>query len=243
MLREFRADLHIHTCLSPCASLKMSPATIVQEARRQNLDIIGICDHNTAENVPALAEAARESEVAVLPGMEVTSREEVHLLALFDRISPVLRMQEIIFDHLEGENDPDTFGMQVVVNAEGEVLEFNPRLLIGATSLAIETLISHVHKLKGLVIAAHIDRESFSLPGQLGFIPPDMKLDALEISPEISIESVRGKFPPQFPLVCFSDAHFPEDIGKSSTIFRLETGSLQEVAMALRRQKGRDVVH
>ncbi len=243
MLKEFRADLHIHTCLSPCGSLKMSPANIVKEAGHHHLDIIGICDHNTAENVAALTDAARKTNITVLPGMEITSREEVHLLALFDRIPPVLRLQEIIFDHLEGENDSDAFGMQVVVNAKGEVLDFNPRLLIGATSLSLETLTAHIHNLKGLVIAAHINRESFSLIGQLGFIPPDLPLDALEISPDMPLQAAREKYSALFPVVCFSDAHEPEDIGKSSTVFRMKTGTIQEITKALRKQEGREIVH
>ncbi len=243
MLKEYRADLHIHTCLSPCGSLKMSPYNIIKEAGHHNLDVIGICDHNSAENVTALAEAAGQSNVTVLPGLEVTSREEVHLLALFDQIPSAQQLQEIIFSNLEGNNDPETFGMQVVVNAKGEVLGFNPRLLIGATSLSIEALISHIHQLKGLVIAAHVDRESFSLIGQLGFIPPDMQLDALEISPAMPILAARKKYPPQFPIVCFSDAHFPGEIGNSSTVFRLKAVSIQEIRKALQKQEGRDIVH
>jgi 3',5'-nucleoside bisphosphate phosphatase len=243
MLKEFRADLHIHTCLSPCGSLKMSPSNIIKEAHNQKLDIIGICDHNSAENVTAVTKAAQETNVTVLPGVEVTSREEVHLLALFDRISAALHLQEIIFNHLEGENDENTFGMQVVVNAKGEVLGFNPRLLIGATSLSIEALISHIHQLKGLVIAAHVNRESFSLISQLGFIPPEMRLDALEVSSDMPIQKAQKIYPSKFPIVCFSDAHFPEDIGKASTVFRLQTGSIQEITKALQKQEGRDIVH
>jgi 3',5'-nucleoside bisphosphate phosphatase len=221
----------------------MSPFNIVREACSRNLDIIGICDHNSAENVTALAEAARETHLTVFPGLEVTSREEVHLLALFDRIPPALRLQEIIFTHLEGDNDPEAFGMQVVVNAEGEVLGFNPRLLIGATSLSIGRLISEIHQQGGLVIASHVDREAFSLPGQLGFIPPDMSLDALEISPQMPLNEAENRFPAGFPLVCFSDAHFPGEIGRTSTVFRMEAGSIQEVSLALRQQKGREIMH
>ena len=243
MLKEFRADLHIHTCLSPCGSLKMSPANIVHQASNKNIDIIGICDHNSAENVPALKEAAQKSRIAVLPGLEVTSREEVHLLALFDSISSAFQLQEIVFNHLEGHNDPDTFGMQVVVNAEGEVLGFNPRLLIGASSLSVEDLIVHIHSLEGLVIASHVDRESFSLPGQLGFIPPDMDLDALEISPDMTYQEAVEKYPSQFPLVCFSDAHFLEDIGRTHTIFRMESGTIPEISKAIQKKEGREIVN
>jgi len=171
MLREFKADFHIHTCLSPCAELEMSPLAIIQQAKIKELDIIGICDHNSAENISALKQAADKYDICLLPGMEVTSIEEVHILALFDEIASALQLQEIIYANLPGENDEDTFGMQVIVNIRGEVLGFNKKLLIGASNLTVDEAVRTIHSLNGLAIAAHIDRDSFSLISQLGFVP------------------------------------------------------------------------
>ncbi len=97
MLRELKTDFHIHTCLSPCAELEMSPLAIIQQAKIKELDIIAICDHNSAENIPALKQAADDSDICLLPGMEVTSIEEVHILALFDAIESALQLQEIVY--------------------------------------------------------------------------------------------------------------------------------------------------
>jgi len=191
MLRAVKTDLHIHTCLSPCGELSMSPQGIAQKAKEQSIEIIGICDHNSAENVPALIEAGKKLAIQVIPGIEVTTKEEVHLLALFSQIEAALALQAKVYESLPGENNPDLYGLQVVVNESGEVLDFNPHLLIGATTLGLEETINLIHELGGLAIASHIDREGFSLIGQLGFIPSGLPLDALEVSPRLSLQAAR----------------------------------------------------
>jgi len=243
MLKNLKADLHIHTCLSPCAELKMSPMAIADEARTKKIDIMGICDHNSAENVPAVIKAANKFKICVLPGIEVTSQEEVHTLALFDETEAALKLQKIIYKNLPGENDEEAFGIQAVVNDKGEVLRFNKKLLIGASTLSLEKVIQKIHELDGLAIAAHIDREGFSLLGQLGFIPEGIKLDALEISPAISYAEAKKKFNPCFPLTCSSDAHFLEDIGRGFTSFYLEEGTVKEIKKALLQKEGRKIIH
>ena len=114
--------------------------------------------------------------------MEITTSEEVHLLALFEFLSDLLQFQNVIDQHLFGENDETRFGVQAIVNEQGEVEGLNNQLLIGATDLSIDTLIDNIHQLKGLAIPAHIDRESFSVLSQLGFIDDNSRFDALEIS-------------------------------------------------------------
>ena len=242
MLRRYQADLHIHTCLSPCADVNMSPLAIVKRAQALGVDILGICDHNSAENAPAVLEAARRHGVHVLPGMEVTSSEEVHILALFDEVEPARKLQETVYRHLPGENDEKTFGMQVIANADDEVLGFNQKLLIGATTLGVEEIVKNVHSLQGLAIAAHIDRESYSLIGQLGFVPDDLPLDALEISPGISHDEAVRRYAPSLPLVQSSDAHKEEEIGRCRTVFLVEEASIEEIRKALEERAGRRIV-
>ena len=122
MLRCFQADLHIHTCLSPCADLTMSPFRIVKRAREMKLNIIGICDHNSAENVHAAKNASSDMNITVLTGMEVTSAEEVHIIALFDGIKEALELQTLVYEHLPpGENNEELFGPQIIANELDEV--------------------------------------------------------------------------------------------------------------------------
>ncbi|MFW6140302.1 MAG: PHP domain-containing protein [Acidobacteriota bacterium] len=243
MLRKVKADLHVHTCLSPCGDVEMSPQNIVSQARTHNIDLLGICDHNSAENVPALRKAAKKVKIQVLPGMEVTTQEEVHILALFNQISSVFKLQKIIYQNLPGKNDQDTFGMQVAVNEMGEVLHFNKHLLIGATTISLEEIIKLIHSLDGISIASHIDRQAFSIISQLGFIPDSIELDALEVSPLLSLSEARKRYKPDLPLVCFSDAHFLKEIGQCYTFFYIEKTSIQEIKKAFLNQGGRKIIH
>ena len=137
MLKNFRADLHIHSCLSPCSDWAMSPKKIIQKSLEVGLDVIAICDHNSAENAGATLREGNRRGLQVLPGLEICSREEVHILALFDELDPVLEMQAYVYANLPGENNSKVFGCQVVANENDEVIAENPRLLIGATRLGL----------------------------------------------------------------------------------------------------------
>lgn len=242
MLRPFKADLHIHTCLSPCTELDMSPLEILTAAKKKGLDMIGICDHNSSENSPGVMNAARSMPIKVIPGLEVTSQEEVHILALFDNLEPALKVQDHVYDHLPGENDEEAFGRQVIVNEREEVEGFSHRLLIGATTIPLEEVVRLIHSWGGLAIASHIDREAFSIIGQLGFIPRNLALDALEISPRMPVEEAMKTYLYDYPITRSSDAHTPDDIGKGSTTFLLEEASLAEIRKALKNEDGRKLI-
>src|SRR5512140_992137 len=216
-LRRIKADLHVHTCLSPCAGLDMSPREVVNAALQKGIDLIGVCDHNSAENVLAVKKAGRRNGLMVLGGMEVASSEEAHILVFFDDDEDLLSFQEYIYRHLAGRNDEHSFGLQVIADDEDGVTGFCDRLLIAATTLPAEAIATAARSAKGesLVIAAHVDREAFSIIGQLGFIPPGLSLDAVEVSARMTADEVRERFPDcrKYPVVTGSDAHAPGDIG------------------------------
>jgi len=245
MLKCFRADLHIHTCLSPCADLTMSPKRIINTGLVKKLDIIAVCDHNSAENVHAALNASRNTRLTVIAGMEITSAEEVHVIALFATYDAVHALQELVYENLTaGENDEALFGAQIIVNASDEIEGYNKRLLIGATSLPIKRIVDEIHRLGGLAIASHIDREAYSIIGQLGFIPDDLELDALEISSSTTIAAAIERFPQikKYTLISSSDAHYLDDIGKATTQFTIEKPTLEELRKAFRDVGGRRVV-
>jgi len=236
-MRKVRADLHLHTCLSPCADNEMQTAAIVEQAKKAGLDMIGICDHNSGENVSAVMKAGKRQGLGVIPGVEITSREEVHILGLFNTEQDLMRLQDIIYENLPGENDEEAFGSQLVIDEYGNEVGHNSRLLIGATTLTLEQVIDAIHQFAGLAIASHVDRQRFSLIGQLGFIPKGLKLDAVEVS---NPSSSRQEY--DYPVVTSSDAHFLEDIGRNSTCFMIEEASLEEISKALRCELGRMVI-
>jgi PHP family Zn ribbon phosphoesterase len=140
-MKHFKAGLHIHTCLSPCAELDMSPKAVVEKSLEKHLDIIAICDHNSAENVEASIRAAAHYDLRVLAGMEINSVEEVHTLAIFEGAEKASMMQEMVYNHLKGTNRPELFGDQVVANEWNEVEGFNDRLLIGAVDLELKDIV------------------------------------------------------------------------------------------------------
>jgi predicted metal-dependent phosphoesterase TrpH len=207
--------------------------------------MIAICDHNSAENVSAVRRAAEKSDLTVLAGMEITTEEEVHMLAIFENEEKVLVIQEYVYDHLlPGDNDEHLFGPQVVCNEDDEVIRNEYRLLIGGTTIPINQLIDKIHDVGGLSIASHIDRESFSLISQLGMIPDDMQLDALEVSRNKTLKVIQKEVPnaDRFPLITSSDAHRLDEIGEMSTTLLLEKPSFEEIRMAFLGLDGRTLI-
>ncbi len=239
----YRADLHIHSCLSPCGDWAMSPRDIVARSREKGLHIIAISDHNSAENAGAVMAAGEAAGVCVIPGLEICSREEVHVLGLFENLGQALQMQETVYAHLPGSNDPELWGDQVVANEKNEVVCENERLLIGATTLWLDAIVDAVHSLDGLCIAAHVDRPSYSVISNLGFIPPDVKFDAIEVSFRVPLADAYQQVPgiERFPCITSSDAHFLKDVGRVSTAFRLESPVFGEIRRALLGVEGRRI--
>jgi len=244
MLKRFEADLHIHTCLSPCCESGMSPRRIVKQAKLKGLDMIGICDHNSVENVVCAKKEGEKEGLAVIGGIEVTSQEEVHILALFDEDKGLFELANLVYENLPGINDERVFGEQIVVDENDEVSGFSERLLIGATVLPLHQIVGRIHSLSGLAIASHIDREGFGIIGQLGFIPDGLELDGLEVSPRLPLKRAQLEFGKAlgFPVVTFSDAHTLDDIGKSFICLLIEEANIEEIKKALYGKDGRKVV-
>jgi len=236
-------DLHVHTVLSPCAEVEMIPPLIVRRAIQLGLEILAITDHNAAHNVASVVEAAAGSGLTVLPGMEVQSREEVHLICLFDRVEQTLDWQEQVFAALpDRENDEDFFGAQFVVDASGEYLYTEKRLLSVATMLSMEEVVTGVQALGGIVLAAHVDRPSFSLIANLGFVPPGLAIAGLELSRRADLADVAQRFPQTagYGKIVSGDAHRLDEM-TARTMFKVRLPSVAELALALAGRDGRRV--
>lgn len=241
MLKPCFADLHVHTVLSPCGEVEMIPPLIILQARKTGLDVLAITDHNSAENVAAVIEAAEGSGITVIPGMEVQTREEIHIICLFDTLQQVYRWQEVVYAHLPDQKNPDdVFGPQFVVDATGEFIRYNERLLLTSTSLSVEQAVEEVTREGGMCIAAHVDRPSYSLLSVLGFIPPGLDLAAVEVSPRTTPEEAWSRFPQltNYPIVVSGDAHRLSEI-IARTIFVVEDPSIAELRLALGKRHGR----
>lgn len=243
MNRWFRADLHVHTLLSPCAAVEMTPRNIIRHAQTAGVDIVAITDHNAGDNVAAALRAAVGTGVTVLPGMELQTREEVHLLALFDRMRDFMKWCGYVAGHRSPlQNDERKFGAQFVVDEEDEWVRTEENLLLASTDLAIEEAAAQVEALGGLAVAAHVDRPAYSVLSQLGLIPPDLALGAVEVSRNIRPDEARLKFPAigKIPVIVSSDAHTIEDfVSGPKTMFLMKAPTLPEIRQALAGAEGR----
>lgn len=219
----------------------MIPPLIVQEALDKGINLIAICDHNASANVLSVIQAAQGTSLTVLPGIEVQTKEEVHVLCLFDTLEQLATFQAYINTHMPPlMNDPSHFGEQFVVDQTGEFLHREQKLLLTSADLSIEEIFRMVNELGGLSIPAHIDRKAFGLIAVLGFIPPDIHLEAIEISRNVSIDQVDTSFPSLagYPIIISGDAHrLDEIIGLN--VFHLKEPTITEIRLALRSQNNR----
>lgn len=219
-----RADLHIHTVLSPCAEVEMIPPLIVERALQAGLDLIAITDHNASANAGAVIEAARETGLKVLPGMELQTREEVHLLCLFDALEPLAEWQAQVTAALPDlRNRPESLGEQFVVDAAGDFVRREERLLLVSADIGLEDAIARVEGLGGFAVPAHIDRPANGLIALLGFVPQKLASGTFEISPRIPAEEASRRFglPATATVIRSSDAHWLDAIGSGATEFDL----------------------
>jgi hypothetical protein len=236
-------DLHVHTCLSPCGALEMHPAAVVAAACARGLAAIAVCDHNSAANAAAAVRAGLAAGLPVLAGLEIASEEEVHVVALLPDAAAAGRLQARVYEALPGRNDPDAFGLQPIVDEHGVVLGMDDHLLIGATTWPLDRVVSAIHEEGGLAVAAHVDRERFGLVGQLGFVPADLPLDALEVSSRTPLPAARQRFGALgLPILTGSDAHEPDALGTAATLMLLEEASFEDVRLALAGEAGRAVL-
>ena len=205
-------DLHIHSALSPCGDEDMTPNNIVNMALLKGLDIIAVTDHNSCGNVRAVQKVAGD-RLLVIPGMEIETEEEVHILAYFPTIEQAEKMQEEIEKSIPPiKNRADIFGRQLYLDEEDEIVEEEERLLVTASGLPIEQVFERVRYHGGVPVPAHIDRTSYSIISNLGFIPENIDISALEITEKMRAE-LENKYS-DFVILTSSDAHYLGDIAE-----------------------------
>lgn len=229
--------MHIHTCLSPCAEISISPKRIVEKAYQEGLNMIFITDHNTTENSEAAMKTSENfKDLMVYPGMEITSKEEVHTLALFENIDDAYKTQNYIYKYLPNAINEQEYKEQIIANENNEVEGFLKKSLFNAVDISVGDIVNLIHDNNGLAIAAHIDRESFSVIGQLGFIPEQLNFDALEISPNMSLEKAKEtykEYSSKYRFVTGSDSHSLDSIGSNCTEFLGKDNSFESFVSSL----------
>ncbi len=244
-----KADFHIHSCLSPCAELTMSPKKIVEVALDIGLNAIAITDHNSAKNCIALKRLSeRYKELNVLFGLEVTVSEEFHTLCLFDNIERVVEFNEFIYNSLPYiKNFPEKMGSEVVVDENDFVIEEEEKYLGIASTHSFETVYNKVNSMDGMCIPSHIERDVYGILYQLGYLP-ELDYAACEISygtfknfflkngktifksDDVNIDKIN------FPLsyISNSDAHNLESIGRIYSEIEVRNFNISELKEALK---------
>lgn len=222
----------------------MGPPGIIKQAREQGIDIIAITDHNSAKNVKAVVDSAKGTGISVIPGIEVSTNRDAHIICLFPDLAAVQAFEAIINPTLaSGKNDPEFFGPQYVVDADENILEECDELLSLPTQLNIKQIAKAVTTCRGLLYPAHVDRRSNSFLRVTGFVPSELPVVAVEISRFVSAEQVIQEWPDiaQYSIMQSSDAHDLKQIGTGITWFKLAAPTFEEIVLALKAQGGRKV--
>ena len=215
---ELFYDLHIHSCLSPCGDMDMTPNNIAGMAYLKGLQIIALTDHNTCRNAPALIRAAEQYGLIVLPGMELTTQEEVHVVCLFAELDDAMTFDAYVYERLmKIRNKTDIFGEQVIMNENDEPVGEEEFFLTNATEISFDQVYDAVTAHHGIMIPAHLDKSTTSLLSNLGFIPPDSKFTCAEVKNLDKLHGLLRDHPylQNCRIISDSDAHYLPDISEA----------------------------
>lgn len=218
---KFYYDLHVHSDLSPCSSGDMTPNNIINMSLIKELDIIAVTDHNSAGNLRAVTEVGNKAGIRVIPGLEVTTREEVHVLCYFKDLENAEEFGKVIYESLPPiKNNPEIFGEQNIYNSNDDIIGTIDKLLINASNYTIEDINFMVEEYRGVMVPAHINKMTNGILGVLGFMPPDLKIDFVEIYSKLPIDD---KITKKYKILVNSDAHQLIDISEKVNYFNLSS--------------------
>lgn len=229
-------DLHIHSCLSPCGDNESTPGNIVGMSVIKGLNVIALTDHNTCKNCPAAMAIGEAYGITVIPGMELTTSEEVHVVCLFYTLEDAMKFDAFIEPRiLQIPNNPKAFGDQFICNEDDEVVGTFPTLLISATDISFDKVDDYVKEYNGIMIPAHIDKNSFSLTSNLGFVPPDSFFDCFEIADMNNLHRMQNANPylKTCNVITDSDAHYIDRINEPVNTIYAKSASIKDVLDAL----------
>jgi 3',5'-nucleoside bisphosphate phosphatase len=240
-VRSFIADLHLHTALSPCAEEEMTPPAIIAAARAKGLDMIAICDHNSAGNAAAV-QAAAGAAPAVIAGIEIATSEDIHVLGLFPDAQSAEAAADTVRAGLPAAKPGGSWGGQFLLDADGRTRGTEPKMLAASSTLSLDDAIALIKAHHGLAVAAHVNRPSFSVLSQLGLFPREAGFDAVEIfHRRFSPRPGPGELEFGLPRLYSSDSHFLADVGTVVTILEMLAPTFDELKLALAAAGGRCV--
>ncbi len=236
-MRSWKCDLHIHSVLSPCASLEMSPRAVIQRALEEKLDIIAITDHNTMSNSAVFHRAAADAGIVCLFGVEIQTMEEIHVVGLFDDEEKAMQFDRELYQALPPiPNDPEYFGDQVVIDIDENIVRCEEKALLNSVEWDMDTTLQMIDQYGGYGFPAHVNAATYSLISQLGFIPTNPLITALGITANCDEEAFLSNYPAarDYPRLRNSDAHYLRDIDSGFTILEMDAPTIAEIKRVMK---------
>ncbi len=226
-------DFHIHTALSPCGDKLMSPNNIVNMALLNELNVIAITDHNTCKNCEPVMKVGEEKGLLVIPGIEIECMEEFHLIALFHDLKEAKYIEDMIQINMPKiKNRADIFGNQYILDENDEIITEEEQFLLTATGLSVYSIVKKIKAIGAIIYPAHIDRSSYSILSNLGFLPDDLSFSALEVSKNAHVDSYIKKYPKHL-IIKSSDAHYLQDIAERDSYILADTLSIYDIFQSI----------
>ncbi len=237
-------DLHIHSVLSPCADIMMTPGNIIKKAMEERISMISITDHNSIKNVKSTKKIAADKNIIVVPGIEVQSKEDIHLLSYFENLKDLNSYYEKIYDGLSNiKNDVEKFGHQIIVDKNDEFIGQEEKLLMNSTRYSINELVNLTNKFNGIPVPSHADR-SFGLIKNLGFIPEelDIKFIELNFNKTFSQYYTRYSYLKKYQLINNSDSHYLSQIEPKMKLNLADKPAIKYIFEQLQKSKPKNYI-
>lgn len=239
-MKSFAYDLHTHSCLSPCGSDDMTPSNLVNMAALSGCDIVAITDHNTCQNAPAAVKVGEEAGILVIPGMELCTSEEAHVVCLFETLEGALGFGSYVYKHMPHvPNKPEIFGEQRILNEEDELVGIEENLLLVSSFIGVNQVAELAASYGGIAFPAHVDRDSYSVVASLGAIPPEAGFSACEVTRGCDLVALERRQPELSELFILrdSDSHYLESMAGDPAFLHLPECSVQALFQKLRAGK------
>lgn len=238
-MRRLSYDLHLHSCLSPCGDDDMLPSNIVGMAALKGLDVIALTDHNSCKNCEAVMTLAAQNGLLAIPGMELCTAEEVHVVCLFPTLEAAMAFDAKVHALLPPiANNTILFGKQHIMSTEDEILGEEPLLLISAANLPFDQVYDTVAAYGGIMIPAHIEKNTNSLLANLGMVPEGSRFSCYELKHPGYQAELEEKHPylKTCRMITDSDAHYLEYISEPIHFLEAEACTAEAVLQALTRR-------
>ncbi len=231
-------DFHLHSCLSPCGDNDMTPYNLVNMAKILGMDTIALTDHNTAQNCRAAIKVGEEIGLTVIPGMELCTSEEVHVVCLFDDVVNAEAFTDYVLSTVPPvKNRADIFGEQLIMDEGDGIIGTQDLLLTTASGISIEKAVQIVGEYGGICYPAHIDRSSYSVISNLGMITPEMGFKAVEMTAQADQNEFKGRYPiiKDMPVIVSSDAHYLENMKEAENTINVSENSVKAIVDRFRK--------